>query len=80
MAVKSFMVGDRVEWENNGGTGRGRVVGVATCSGRIGDYVYDASRERPRYIVEKEGGGRAAYHAEALNPSKPEAVESSYGG
>jgi hypothetical protein len=33
----------------------GRVVGVATESGRIGDYVYDASPERPRY---NSRGGR----------------------
>ncbi|HEX8118938.1 MAG TPA: DUF2945 domain-containing protein [Pyrinomonadaceae bacterium] len=82
MAFETFKVGDRVEWSSNGLTRRGLVVRVATESGRIGDYVFDASAEYPRYVVEKEGGGREALHAEALRLARaaPRAVESSYGG
>ncbi len=69
MGSKSFRVGDRVKWKSGGGTARGRVVGIATESGRIGDFVYDASRDYPRYIVETDEGTRAAHRAEALSLS-----------
>ncbi len=42
-----------------------------TESGRIGDFVYDASSERPRYIVETEEGRQVAQRAEALRASAP---------
>ena len=82
MAVERFRVGERVEWGGGGAAARGRVVGVATESGRIGDYVYDASEASPRYIVETDGGRRVAHRAEALRRAReaPSAVESSYGG
>lgn len=81
MTGETFEVGERVEWGSGGTAGRGRVVGVATESGRIGDYVYDASPRSPRYIVETEEGRRAAHRAEALRRARAgAAVESSYGG
>lgn len=82
MAVETFRVGERVEWDGGGRTARGRVMWIATESGRIGDYVYDASRESPRYIVETDEGKRAAHRAGALRRERPGAavVESSYGG
>lgn len=67
MASKTFRIGDRVNWKSSGGTARGRVVGLATESGRIGDFVYDASKEFPRYIVETDEGARAAHRPEALS-------------
>lgn len=79
MAYETFKVGDRVEWEGGGVTARGRILWIATESGRIGDYVYDASPESPRYIVETEEGRRAAPRAEGLRRAEA-AVESSYGG
>jgi hypothetical protein len=82
MAFETFGVGERVEWESRGATQRGRVLSVATESGRIGDYVFDASASNPRYVVEKDAGGREAFHADALRRAReaPSAVESSYGG
>jgi hypothetical protein len=71
MASKTFQIGERVNWKRDGGTALGRVVGVATESGRIGDFVYDASKESPRYIVETDEGERAAHRADALSPSQP---------
>jgi hypothetical protein len=71
MAGKTFSIGDRVNWNSGGGTARGKVVGIATCSGRIDDFVYDASREHPRYIVETDEGKRAAHRPEALSRSQP---------
>ena len=82
MAFEAFKAGERVEWESNGVTQRGRVIRVATESGRIGDYVFDATAAHPRYVVEKDAGGREAFHAEALRRAResPLALESSYGG
>lgn len=70
MARKTFQVGERVNWQSGGGTARGRVVGVATESGRIGDFVYDASEDSPRYIVETDEGRRAAHRAGALSSAE----------
>lgn len=70
MASKTFHIGDRVNWSSGGGTAGGRVVGIATESGRIGDFVYNASKEDPRYIVETDEGRRAVHRAEALSSSQ----------
>jgi hypothetical protein len=67
MAGKTFQVGERVNWQSGGGTAEGRVVGFATESGRVGDFVYNASREDPRYIVETDEGRRGAHRVEALS-------------
>ena len=70
MAKKTFRVGERVNWQSGGGTAEGRVVGIATESGRFGDFVYDASKEAPRYIVETDEGKRGAHRPEALSPAR----------
>lgn len=82
MAGQSFEVGDRVEWEGGGALARGCVVGVAAESGCLGDYVYDATPESPRYIIMTDEGRRVAHRAEALRHTQPAAAaaESSYGG
>jgi len=67
MADETFQIGDRVSWQSGVGTAFGRVVRVATESGRVGDFVYNASKEDPRYIVETDEGRRAAHRAEALS-------------
>ena len=70
MASKTFQIGDRVNWKSGGTTAEGQVVKIAFESGRMGDFVYDASRENPRYIVETNEGNRAAHRAEALKASQ----------
>ncbi len=73
MAGKTLRVGDRVRWQSGRGTAEGRIVGIATESGKIGDFVYDASRDFPRYIVETDEGKRAAHRPEALSrPQHPQ--------
>lgn len=67
MASKTLKIGDRVKWNSNNSTAEGQVIIVAVESGRIGDFVYDASRDYPRYIVETDEGKRAAHRAEALS-------------
>ncbi len=68
MASKKFQIGDRVKWNNGDAFAEGQVVEVVTESGRIGDFVYNASQEYPRYIVETSGGKRAAHRVDALSP------------
>lgn len=69
MANTAFRVGDRVKWESRSGTAEGQIVSVATESGCIGDLVYDASKDYPRYIVETGEGKRDAHRPVALSPS-----------
>lgn len=69
MAKANFKVGDHVKWESGGREAVGRVVHVATQSGRVGDFVYDASERFPRYIVETDEGRQAAHRPEALRPA-----------
>ena len=64
---KTFHVGEWVSWKSGGTTASGKVVRIATESGRIGYFVYNASAEDPRYIVETGEGKRAAHRAEALS-------------
>ncbi len=70
MASNILQIGDRVIWQSGGDIAEGRVVNIAFESGRIGDFVYNASREYPRYIVETDDGKRAAHRAEALSRSR----------
>ena len=67
MANETFQIGDRVIWQSGGRMAVGRVIRVATESGRVGDFVYNASKEDPRYIVETDEGRRAAHRAGALS-------------
>jgi hypothetical protein len=68
MAKETFQIGDRVSWQSGGGRmAVGRVVRIATESGRVGDFVYNASKEDPRYVVETDEGRRAAQRAESLS-------------
>ncbi len=61
-----FKTGDRVTWDSSGGAAEGRVVKVATASGKIKNFEYKASKDDPRYIVETDEGGRAAHKADEL--------------
>ena len=70
MAGKTFQVGERVNWQSGGRMASGRVVRIANESGRVGDFVYNASEEDPRYIVETDEGRRAAHRAEALSSAE----------
>ncbi|CAN5408120.1 hypothetical protein BH18ACI2_BH18ACI2_23640 [soil metagenome] len=66
VAEPNFKIGDCVEWDNSGGTAEGKIVRVARESGNIKDFVYQASADDPRYIIEIDEGKHAAHKAEAL--------------
>lgn len=63
---RRFKVGDRVKWDSSSGTSVGRVVKVATSSGKIKSFEFKASKDDPRYIVETDEGKHAAHKAEEL--------------
>lgn len=67
MTGENFQIGDSVKSESGRATAEGKVVEVATKSGQIGDFVYDASGEYPRYIVKTVDGRLAAQRADALS-------------
>ncbi len=67
MIEREFKVGERVKWQSGRGTSEGLVVVVARESGHVKDFVYVASEDDPRYIVETSEGQRAAHRAEALS-------------
>ncbi len=67
---RPYKVGDDVHWDSSGGTSTGKVVEVATRSGKIKNSTYKASEDDPRYIVETEQGKRAAHRSEELRRKK----------
>jgi hypothetical protein len=66
MANITLQVGDRVRWKSGGRVAEGQVIKIAFESGRMGDFVYDASGEDPRYIIATDDGRAVAQRAEAL--------------
>jgi hypothetical protein len=65
-----YKVGDRVSWDSSGGEAEGKVVRIATRSGKIKNSTYKASQSQPRYIVETDHGTRAAHRGEELRRKK----------
>ncbi len=63
---RHFKVGDQVRWDSSGGSSKGKVIRVATTSGKIKDFAYTATKDDPRYIVETDDGKRAAHKAKEL--------------
>lgn len=64
--AKSLKAGDKVHWSSSGGEAHGKVVRKATSPTRIKSHKVAASKDNPQYIVETEGGARAAHKPEAL--------------
>jgi hypothetical protein len=59
--------GQRVSWKSHGGTAHGKVVRKVTRRTRIKSHVAAASQDNPEFIVETDGGKRAAHKAGALD-------------
>lgn len=65
--TKQFKKGDRVEWETSGKTIRGVIKEIITESTDFKNHHFEASKEKPEYLVESEQSGKEAIHrAEAL--------------
>lgn len=66
MEQESLRKGARVSWKSHGGEAHGKVVAKQTKPTRIKDHEVAASKENPQYIVETDGGKRAAHKPAAL--------------
>ena len=62
----ALKAGDKVSWKSHGGEAHGHVVRKQTSETRIKGHKVAASTEHPQFIVETDGGNRAAHKAEAL--------------
>jgi len=58
--------GDRVAWKSHGGEAHGKVVRKQVSATRIKGHKVAASKDHPQFIVETDGGKRAAHKPEAL--------------
>ena len=58
--------GDKVSWKSHGGTAHGTVEKKQTSPTQIKGHKVAASPDNPEFIVETEGGKRAARTAAAL--------------
>lgn len=65
--TKSFKKGDRVEWNSSGGKSIGVIKEVITEPTDFKNHHFEASPDKPEYLVESEKSGQEAIHkAEAL--------------
>lgn len=58
--------GTKVSWKSHGGTAEGKVVRKLTEPAAIKGHKVMASKENPEFLVETDGGKRAAHKAGAL--------------
>lgn len=64
--TKAPVTGDAVSWKSHGGTAHGKVVQKTTEPTVIKGHKVAASKDNPEFIVETNGGKRAAHKAKAL--------------
>jgi hypothetical protein len=66
-----FKKGDRVEWDSSGGTSQGVVKEIITQPTDFKNHHFEASKQKPEYLVESEKSGKEAIHrAEELRKIK----------
>jgi hypothetical protein len=58
--------GDQVKWNSHGGTAEGKVVKKVTSETSIKGHKVKASKDDPQFIVETDGGKKAAHKPGAL--------------
>ena len=64
--TRTLHKGDKVEWDSSGGHSTGKVVRKLTSPMQIKGHKVAASKDNPEYLVETEGGKRAAHKPGAL--------------
>jgi uncharacterized protein YijF (DUF1287 family) len=65
--AKDLKAGDRVSWKSPGGEAHGKVVRKQTSRTKIKGHEVAASKDNSQFIVETNGGKRAAHKADALS-------------
>ena len=68
--IKSLKAGDKVSWKSHGGTAHGKVVRKVTSPMTIKGHKVAASKDNPEFLVETDGGKRAAHKPEALSKAR----------
>lgn len=69
--TQQFKKGDRVEWDSSGGTSRGVIKEIITEPTDFKNHHFEASKDKPEYLVESEKSGKTAIHrAEELRKIK----------
>ncbi len=58
--------GQKVSWNSHGGEAHGKVVKKVSSPMTIKGHKVVASKENPEFVVETDGGKRAAHKADAL--------------
>jgi len=64
--AKTVKPGDAVSWKSHGGEAHGKVVRKVTRPMTIKGHKVAASPENPEFLVETDGGKRAAHKPGAL--------------
>ncbi len=60
--TKQFKKGDHVEWDSSGGSSRGVIKQIITEPTDFKNHHFNASQEKPEYLVESEKSGKQAIH------------------
>ncbi len=60
--TKQFKKGDQVEWDSSGGTTRGVIKEIVTEPTDFKNHHFEASKDKPEYLVESEKSGKEAIH------------------
>lgn len=60
--TQKFKKGDRVEWDTSGTTTRGVIKDIITEPTDFKNHHFEASKDKPEYLVESEKSGKEAIH------------------
>lgn len=60
--TKQLKKGDQVEWDSSGGTTRGVIKEIVTEPTDFKNHHFEASKDKPEYLVESEKSGKEAIH------------------
>lgn len=60
--TKQLKKGDQVEWDFSGGTTRGVIKEIITEPTDFKNHHFEASKDKPEYLVESEKSGKEAIH------------------
>ena len=72
--LKTFKIGDHVQWNSEAGRVSGVVIKKITSATRFKGYLHHASREAPQYVMKSDKTEHVAIHkgtALRLMPTRP---------
>ncbi|MCU0569582.1 MAG: DUF2945 domain-containing protein [Oculatellaceae cyanobacterium Prado106] len=60
--TETFKKGDRVKWNSSGGASQGVIKDIITEPTDFKNHHFEASKDKPEYLVESEKSGKEAIH------------------